>query len=437
MSLWSRWRRIVARDRGLLNALRSRAGALSSARSQRVAGQLPSAPLPRVDLARRLRIVRSRPGPMLVVYEDAVVHEKYSLRARVVQHGARVLLKPLMYWVPMSDNTIRALRTVDRMSARGPRSRFVQPVRFELGGVAVESMTHRFGPSSDMTILYFHGGGFFSCGIETHRRICERLALYSGGSVISVDYVQLPEGNVADSVQDAINAYEGLLETVQDPQKIVVAGDSAGGYLTMKVAELATRRGLPAPAALLTFSPLLSIDPDSETKGIQTVIRARDAYLPRHRIATVRERWLPAGAVVEGYASPLHAANYINSPTFFVAVEDELLRPEVEAMALQIADRGIDVEIHLWRGLVHAFPVMADALPEGRQALQLAAEFARRAVGEAPAQSMDDVRSHAEPIVGELVGEEPDAVEQPEVIDVELEAGPGRERRKRWHFEAG
>jgi triacylglycerol lipase len=437
MSLWSRWRRIVARDRGFRAALRSRAAALSSARSRRSAGQLPSAPLPRVDLARRLRIVRTKPGPMRVVYEDAVVHEKYSLRARVVQHGARLVLKPLMYWVPMSDNTIRALRTVDRMSARGPRSRFVEPVRFELGGVAVESMTHRFGPSSDMTILYFHGGGFFSCGIETHRRICERLALYSGGSVISVDYVQLPEGNVADSVQDAINAYEGLLETVQNPDKIVVAGDSAGGYLTMKVAELASRRGLPAPAALLTFSPLLSIDPDSETKGIQTVIRARDAYLPRHRIATVRERWLPAGAVVEGYTSPLHAANYINSPTFFVAVEDELLRPEVEAMALQMAERDVEVEIHLWRGLVHAFPVMADALPEGRQALQLAAEFARRAVGEAPAHSTHDARSHAEPIVGELVGEEPTAVEQPEIIDVELEPGVGRERRKRWHFEAG
>ena len=108
----------------------------------------------------------------------------------------------------------------------------------------------------------------------------------------------------------------------------------------------------------------------------------RDAYLPRHRIATIRQRWLPEDATIEGYASPLLATNYINSPAFFVAAEDEILRPEVEAMALQLAARDIDVEIHLWRGMVHAFPVLADAMPESRQSLVLAADFARRAVGE-------------------------------------------------------
>lgn len=392
--------------------------------------------MPRADLTRRLRIVRAKPGPMRVVYEDAVVHEQCSVRARALQRGARVFLKPLMHWVPMSDHTIRVLRTVDRVAARGPRSRFVHPVRFDLGGVPVESMTHRYGPTSDMTILYLHGGAFFSCGIETHRRICERLALYSGATVVSVDYVQLPEGNVSDSVQDAIAAYTALLDTVADPTKVVVAGDSAGGYLAMKIAELATRRGLQPPAALLTFSPLLSLDPDSQGKGIRTATRAHDAYLPLHRIATVRERWLPDGAVIEGHDSPLHAANHIDSPTFFVAVEDEILRPEVEAMALQLADRGVEVEIHLWRGLVHAFPVIADALPESRQALQLAAEFARRAVGEASAEPSHDRYSHAEPVVGELVGDEPEesGPDDESVIDVELSTG--RERHRRWRFEA-
>ena len=131
---------------------------------------------------------------MRVVFEKAVVHEKFSLRARVLQRGARLVLKPLMAWVPLNDRTLRALRRIDRLSARGPRSRYVEPYEFELGGVRVESMTHRYGPSSDMTVLYLHGGGFLSCGIETHRRACERLALYTGGQVISVDYVQLPEG---------------------------------------------------------------------------------------------------------------------------------------------------------------------------------------------------------------------------------------------------
>ncbi len=384
----------------------------------------------------RLRIVRPGNRPMRVVFESAVVHEKYSLRSRVLQRGARLVLKPLMHWMPLNDRTIHALRRIDRLSARGPRSRYVEPYRFELGGVPVESMTHRYGPSSDMTVLYLHGGGFLSCGIETHRRACERLALYTGGSVISVDYVQLPDGCVADSVQDAINAYEALLQMVEHPDKIVVAGDSAGGYLTMKIAELATRRGLTPPAALLTFSPLLSLDFDRDDKAIERVSRMRDAYLPRRRIALVRERWVPEGASIEGYASPLLATSYINSPTFFVAAEDEILRPEVEAMALQLADRGVEVETHLWRGQIHAFPVLADAIPESREALKLAATFARIAVGEldraAEFDAAADADAHEEPIVGEIVSEAAEPAAE-EIIDVELEGDTGR---RRWFFQA-
>ena len=460
MSLWSRWRHISesARDRIIrLAGLRRRVKRLvlpgirlvrpslttlpGSAVARGTSGQRRgwgTVPLPG-EIVRKLRIARTQPGPMRVVYENAIVHEKFSLRARVVQRGARVFFKPLMYWMPLSDRTIRAIRAADGLSARGPRSRYVEPVRFELGGVPVESMTHRYGPDSDMTVLYFHGGGFFSGRIETHRRICERLALYTGATVISVDYVQLPDGNVADSVQDAITAYEAVLDMVPAPDKVVVAGDSAGGYLTFKVAELATRRGLTPPAALLTFSPLLSIDPDRDDKAIVKVTEFRDAYLPRHRIATIRQRWLPEDATIEGYASPLLATNYINSPAFFVAAEGEILRPEVEAMALQLAARDINVEIHLWRGMVHAFPVLADAMPESRQSLVLAADFARRAVGEEEAtEPLVDPHAHEETVIGELVNDGDADVddEEAEIIDVEL-SGAGADSRRRWFFQAG
>jgi triacylglycerol lipase len=369
---------------------------------------------------------------MRVVYEQAVVHERPSFRARVIGRSARMFVKPLLLLMPLNDHTLKALRSIDRWSARGPRSRYVEPVAFELGGVRVESMTHRYGPSSDMTILYLHGGAFFSCGIATHRRICERLALYSGAQVVSVDYVQLPEGTVADSVQDAITAYEALLDTVAHPDKVVVAGDSAGGYLTMKIAELARRRGLIPPAALLTFSPMLSLDFDRPDKGITRVTRIRDAYLPMRQVGRARERWVPEGAAIEGYASPLFASGYISSPTFFVAAEDELLRPEVEAMALQLSARGVDVETHLWRGAVHAFPVLVDAIPESREALKLAADFARRAVGEPELHRELEADQHVETVVGELVSD--DVSEDDEVIDVDLETGPGD--RKRWFFQA-
>jgi acetyl esterase/lipase len=337
---------------------------------------------------------------MRVVYDQAVVHETFSLKARLLQRTMRIVFKPLLRYTPINDRSLAAIRALDQLSANRPRSRYVEPVEYRLGGVRVEAMTHRFGPDSEMTILYLHGGGFFSCGIESHRRICERLALKTGATVISVDYVQLPEGSIAESVRDAITAYAALLDESAHPDKIVVAGDSAGGYLAMKIAELASRRGLQAPAALLGFSPLLSVDPDREDKNVQRIIRSRDAYLPVNRLAKLRERWMPEGSAIEGYASPLHASAYIESPTFFVAVEDEMLRPEVEAMALLLAERGVEVETHLWRKQVHAFPVLADVLPESEMALQLAADFARRAVGELDRPAVVDPASHEEQIAG-------------------------------------
>jgi monoterpene epsilon-lactone hydrolase len=339
---------------------------------------------------------------MRVVYDRAVVHETFSFRARVLQRTARIVFKPLLQYTPINERAFLTIQRLDALSGRRRRSPHIRFESRELGGVRVESMRHGYGPDSQMTLLYLHGGGFFSGSIVTHRRICERLALKTGATVISVDYVQLPAGSVADSVRDAITAYAALVEESAHPDKIVVAGDSAGGYLAMKVAELATRRGLPAPAALLGFSPLLSVDPDREDKAVVRITPPRDAYLPVKRLAKIREQWLPEGAAIEGYASPLHASAYIHSPTFFVAVEDEMLRPEAEAMALLLSDRGVEVEIHIWRKQVHAFPVLADVLPESDTALQLAAEFARRAVGELDREPMVDPDSHEETIAAEV-----------------------------------
>lgn len=349
------------------------------------------------------RLPRLRRREVKVVYDEAVVHDNVSVRTHILQRTIRLVLKPTLAVAPLNDQTLELMRSFNAASARGPRSRYVTPYPRELGGVPAETMTHRYGPDSDMTIMYLHGGAFISCGIDTHRRVCERLAYLTGATVHSVDYTQLPEGDVSDSVADAITAYEAVLAEAPDPTKIVVAGDSAGGYLTMKVAELAARRELQAPAALLTFSPLLSVDPEREDKKVLRVRRPKDAYLPSRRVAKLRERWLPEGAAIEGYASPLHAWRYISSPTFFVAVEDEMLRPEVEAMALLLSQNGVEVETHLWKHQVHAFPVMADVFPEAREALQLAADFARRAIGEVVPEREPEATLESETLVGEIV----------------------------------
>lgn len=315
---------------------------------------------------------------MRVVDAEAHVHENVSRKARVVQRLARILVQPAMGWPPVNERTLTAMRRFDRWHRYRRLSERVDRSPHRLGGVPAERMRHRDAPAEKTTILYLHGGAFVSGGIDSHRRVCEGLALATGATVYSLAYTQWPDGPVAVSVQDAIRAYADLLDRVDRPDQVVVAGDSAGGYLAMKVAELAVRRGLRPPAAALGLSPLLSLDPLREDPLVRRVIRARDAYIPARHVPAMRQLWAPPGAAIEGAESLLDATDVIVTPTFLVAAEDELLRPEAEAMAVGLRERGVDVELHLWRKQVHAFPVMADVLPEAQQALDLAATFVRR-----------------------------------------------------------
>lgn len=319
-----------------------------------------------------------------VVHDAAIIHDDPSPRARAINVGVRLTVKPLLRVVPLGEEIFRKVRGLERYKPTIPHPQITNTA-IDLGGVPAEEMVHVDGPTSDVVILYFHGGGFFSGSINTHRSLTERLALATGGRTISVGYRQLPEAHLAESVQDAITAYEAALERTDGP--IVVAGDSAGGYLATKVAELATRRGLRPPAGLIGFSPLLSIDPERTDKFVLRVSRERDAYLPRQRVGAIRTWWLPDEAMIEGFASPLHASAYIRCPVHLVAVEDEFLRPEVEAFAVLLTDKGVDVELHIWRGQVHAFPSFVDLIPDAEEAIELAAAFARSCAGQSYSQA--------------------------------------------------
>lgn len=310
-------------------------------------------------------------------FPEAIVHAHPSDAARRINRVARVVVRPALRWAPLSDSVLRHVQGFDRESR--PASD-IEARSLLIGGVPGERMRLLKGTTSDLTILYLHGGGFFAGSVDSYRRLLERFTRRSGGTVYAVDYRQLPGHPLSVSVEDAISSYAGVREFVGADAPVVVAGDSAGGYLTMKVAELAQRRGMVVPTALIGFSPLLSVDPLSDKKGHALHIPINDAYLPSRRVAQIRKRWLPEGVFIEGFTDPFHAVSRIDVPTQIVAVEDEMLRPEAESFASRLAERGVPVEFHIWRGQVHAFPLLAGIIPDAGRAIDLAVEFAERVV---------------------------------------------------------
>ena len=304
-------------------------------------------------------------------------HDDVSRQARVLAYAFRFTLKPTLSVWPLTDGGIRVIAKLDRAVDMLPKPKRVSIEQVTLGGVPCEMTTHprvATGSLEGATVLYFHGGGFVFCGLATHRSACATMAARAGIPVYSVEYRQIPNGGIGTYIADAMASYRAALETVADPKKIIVAGDSAGGYLAMKVAEIAVLEGLTPPAAVLGFSPLLSLDLKRHPRHFMQ----KDAYLPMKQVLALEDRWLNGPDAIPGAASPIEADPSVFPPVFLSTAEYELMRPDVEAMTRRLAAAGSSVETHVWKGQVHAFPVMAGALPEGRTVLDLALAFAAR-----------------------------------------------------------
>lgn len=311
---------------------------------------------------------------------DSVVwHREVSRKARMVWWGARIFVKPLFALWPLTDRGIALLGSLDGLVDRLPARRGIEVEMIALGGVPCERLTHRHvatGALANATILYFHGGGFVFCGLATHRPLGGQLAARAGVPVVSVEYRQLPHGAIGTSVADAMTAYVELLRSCADPTRIIVVGDSAGGYLAMKVAEIAAMRNLIPPAAVIGYSPLLNLDLEDHDPAFAK----RDAYLPISQIVKLKDRWLAGPDEIPGAQSPVNADPKHFPPVFLSAAEFEIFRPDVETLTANFDHAGRQIETHIWSGQIHAFPVLGKALHESRTVIALSMEFAGRAL---------------------------------------------------------
>ncbi|MCC7413801.1 MAG: alpha/beta hydrolase fold domain-containing protein [Gammaproteobacteria bacterium] len=148
-------------------------------------------------------------------------------------------------------------RFLTRMSAvrilpPGARVRQVQ-----LAGVAAEAVTctGATGP----TVLYLHGGGFCLCSPLTHRALCGWLAAASGAELVAIDYRLAPEHPHPAALGDARRVWDALITAGRAPRRMLIAGDSAGGWLALMLAQSLRDEGAALPAGLILFSPVADL----------------------------------------------------------------------------------------------------------------------------------------------------------------------------------
>ena len=306
-----------------------------------------------------------------------------SRESRALYWGARATLRNIYRAWPLTDTGIRGLGAVERSFARLPRPRGVNVEQSVTGGVAVTSMTpapagHNEAASdtvlADTSVLYLPGGAFLFCGPATHARVCAGLAVELGVPVHAVNYRKLPDADLGAVVEDAYAAYRALAERTPDGHRIVVAGDSAGGFLAAKLCELADLDGIRRPAAMVGHSPLFDLD--AEVRDSHRIYL--DAYQPASTVRRAQKLWASQSAGVRGARSMLDVDPEVFPPTLITLAAGELVEPVALALTEQQYVAGRPVETHRWHTAVHAFPVLDSLTPESRRARDLTSEFLHR-----------------------------------------------------------
>jgi len=232
-------------------------------------------------------------------------------------------------------------------------------------------------------LMFFHGGGFVICNLDTHDRLCRSLAKASGCAVVSVDYRLAPEHKYPAAVEDAYAATQYLAEHAAefgvDSSRIAVGGDSAGGNLAAVVSLLARDRGGPKLKFQLLIYPLVDFEDESPS---MRQFGQGDHFLTIEGMDWFKKSYLAsADSAREPSASPMNATDFRGlPPAMVITAECDPLRDQGEAYARKLKAAGAQVELKRYEGMIHPFLSLAGIIDAGKTAITDAAAAVRGAL---------------------------------------------------------
>lgn len=298
-------------------------------------------------------------------------------------------------WIPIARNwrmTPRGVRLLQRVTEppkrRVPvlRGSVVEhtrvaglPAEWVRGPRALQTAAH---DTERPVVLYLHGGGYVFGSPRTHRNLVSRISHVTGLPALSLDYRLPPVALLPAPIEDALATYRALLDEGRSAERIVVAGDSAGGNLALALVLHALEAGLPRPAALVLLSPWndLSLTGESiERNGLL------DPFLPPIALRRAARVALDGADPAGWRASPLFAPGQLLGqlpPTLLQVGSTEVLYDDGVRTAQRIADAGASVELQVYERQPHVVPLW-NGTPEARTALREIGSFVDTALGRA------------------------------------------------------
>jgi monoterpene epsilon-lactone hydrolase len=226
--------------------------------------------------------------------------------------------------------------------------------------------------NNDQVLLYFHGGGYVIGCIKSHHKMVSRIAAAAQCSALIIDYHLAPEDSFPAAIEDALTAYRWLLSQGYDPERMIIAGDSAGGGLT--VATLISLRDSsdPLPAAAILLSPWADLGVTGES--VKTV-GWRDPLLSARELRKWAAMYLGAIDCKDPLASPIYADLKGLPPLYIQVGSCEILLDDARRLAERAEEDGVPVELDIWEGMFHGWHALSPLVPESNAAIEKLGRF--------------------------------------------------------------
>jgi epsilon-lactone hydrolase len=243
----------------------------------------------------------------------------------------------------------------------------------DAGGVTAEWIVPP-GATEGRVLLYLHGGGYVVGSVDMYRDLISRLARAAGARALGVDYRLAPEHPFPAAVEDATAAYRWLVSRGTDPAYIAVAGDSAGGGLTLATLIALRDGGDPLPAVAACLSPWV----DLEGVGASMTSKAAvDPFVQKEMIQFMAQQYLGGRAPRTPLAAPLYADLQGLPPLLIQVGTAEILLDDATRIAERARAAGVEVSLEVWDDMIHVWQLFAPILPEGQQAIERIGAFIR------------------------------------------------------------
>jgi acetyl esterase/lipase len=267
---------------------------------------------------------------------------------------------------------------IDAVGGGAPLPDGVTAEATTLGGRAAEKVTPS-DPAPGAGLLYLHGGAYNIGSLDSHRPLVGRLAAAAGLTTWALDYRLAPEHPFPAAVEDAVAAFDELVASGVPASALAIAGDSAGGGLTMATLLALRDRGGDQPAAGVCLSPWADL---TQSSGSYDALGDSDPMLTRDGLTADAGAYLAGADPKTPLASPIFADLTGLPPLRIDVGEDEVLLDDSITLAANAGAAGVDVHLERWPRMIHVFQAFPeDVLPESGESLKGIAAFLRARTG--------------------------------------------------------